>query len=64
MLLSQAFNVGERVQTPLGPGTVLKRRMVGPNYIHVQAYSVQLDSKMVGGYFGTTFLADQITLAP
>jgi hypothetical protein len=39
------FDKGDRVITPYGVGSVLYKRMAGPDYVEVAAYSVYLDHK-------------------
>lgn len=47
---------GQRVNTPLGTGTVEYIRMSPPDYRNIQAVSVKLDSaKDRPGYVGTLF---------
>lgn len=43
------FDTGDRVNTTLGPGRVVYRRMKPPNYSEVDAYSVKLDGKQHAG---------------
>ena len=37
------FDMGDRVMTPHGAGTVVYRRMAPPSYAEPAAYSVKLD---------------------
>ena len=64
------FERGDRVMTPLGPGTVVSKRMVPPNYCEVQAYSVCLDDKLEESktypfkhYNSTVFPAHEVSRA-
>lgn len=54
---------GDRVQTRLGVGVVVYRRMAGLSYCEVEAYSVRLDFRVNDlGYTGTMFPAVQVRL--
>ena len=62
------FDKGDRVMTPQGPGVVIYRRMAGPDYRNVEAYSVCLDHKKAASekppfpsYTGTVFPAEEVT---
>lgn len=61
------FDRGDRVNTPMGYGTVISKRMSAPDYIEVAAYSIFLDSKKEEmekspfiNYSGTMFIAKDI----
>lgn len=61
------FDRGDKVMTPMGPGTVVYRRMASPSYAEVDAYSVALDHKVAEAqkppfpsYSGTVFPAEQV----
>jgi hypothetical protein len=58
---------GDRVSTPLGNGSVLWKRMLGPDYRDVDSYSIELDSKKAEAlvepfpfYNGTIFPAEEV----
>jgi hypothetical protein len=62
------FIKGDRVKTPLGNGSVLWKRMAGPDWISVECYSVELDSKKAEAllppfpyYSGTVFPAEEVS---
>ena len=64
------FEKGERVQTPMGSGSIVYSRMGGKNYSEVEAYSVFLDSKKAEmerppfpSYNGTIFPASDVIKA-
>jgi len=51
---NRIFEPGERVTTPLGPGTIVYKRMAPPAYAEPEAYNVFLDDKKeIPGYTGT-----------
>lgn len=55
------FTKGQRVKTPMGPGSVAYQRMAPPTYSKPQAVSVVLDSKRgKGNYTGTIFDASKV----
>lgn len=55
------FNVDDRVDTDFGPGSILWKRMRGPEYVVAAVYSVKLDSKKDNPrYSGTIFQADKV----
>ncbi len=55
------FTPGDRVNTPLGPATVLTQRMEPPTYRHAAAVSVRLDSRQTDPrYSGTVFAAADV----
>lgn len=55
------MQAGQRVTTPLGPGTLASVRMAPPRYAEPEAVSVRLDSQASRpGYAGTTFAAAQV----
>jgi hypothetical protein len=56
------FQQGDRVQTPLGPGTVAYVRMAPPDYREPDAVSVRLDSRADAApwYTGTIFAAHKV----
>jgi len=55
---------GTRVDTPLGRGTVVSRRMRPPNYSEIDAVSVRLDSRREDRrYTGTMFDIKDVELA-
>lgn len=61
------FDKGDRVMTPGGVGSVISRRMGGPNYSEVVSYSVCLDTKKAASekppfpyYNGTTYPAEHV----
>lgn len=62
------FSQGDRVTTPLGPGTVNYIRMLPPDYRDIAAVSVTLDARfddlVAGKYFGTIFTAEKLTKLP
>ena len=53
---------GQRVNTPVGAGTVAYVRMGGPNYSTPEAVSVRLDKIDRPGYSGSMFPIDQVTV--
>lgn len=66
--MPKQFDKGDRVNTPLGAGSVIYSRMAGPDYCSVAAYSVCLDSRKAESeqppfpsYSGTVFPAEQVT---
>jgi hypothetical protein len=63
-----SFIKGDRVKTPLGNGTVLWKRMAAPDYIEVDCYSIELDTKKAETlvppfpyYNGTVFPAEEVS---
>lgn len=61
------FEKGDRVNTPMGTGKVLYKRMKGPEYSEVSAYCVLLDKEVdkmmmppFPSYSGTIFAADKV----
>ncbi len=40
------FQAGDKVNTPLGPGTVVYLRLAGPEYREAGMYSVALESRV------------------
>ena len=55
------FEKGDRVQTKFGDGTVVFKRMAGPDYSKATCYSVCLDERREdAGYSGTIVLPGQI----
>lgn len=55
------FDRGDRVTTPLGPGTVAYQRMAPPTYSVPEAVSVVLDDRRLRpGYSGTIFPAAEV----
>lgn len=58
------FEKGQRVNTPLGPGTVAYQRLAAPDYRDAEAVSVVLDDRRDRyGYTGTLFAAYKVTPA-
>lgn len=62
------FDKGDRVNTPNGPGSVIYKRMAGPDYTRVAMYSVCLDYRKAESeqppfpnYSGSAFPAEEIT---
>lgn len=56
---------GDRVLTPIGPGTVVYVRFGGPRYVEVEAISVLLDSRRgQAGYSGTLFRPEEVRRSP
>ena len=57
---------GDRVLTPLGPGTVAYVRMAPPDYREVEAVSVVLDGirDRWPNYTGSTFPVDKVSVTP
>lgn len=52
---------GDRVQTKFGDGTIVYKRMVGPEYCEAAMYSVCLDHKLgTEGYTGTIVLPTEL----
>jgi hypothetical protein len=65
---TRQFQAGDKVNTPLGPGTVVYLRMKAPELREAGMYSVCLDSRKAESeqppfpsYSGTTFPAEQVT---
>lgn len=65
--MKKQFDKGDRVNTSLGAGTIVYKRMAPPNYSVAEAYSVCLDSKKAASelppfpsYTGTMLPADQV----
>lgn len=64
-MITKEFDVGERVTTPGGKGTVAFRRMAPPNYSRVMMYSVILDKmRHRSTYRGTSYQAVEISPLP
>lgn len=55
------FEQGQRVTTPVGPGSVVDQRLAGPDYTQAEAVSVVLDARCgEPHYAGTMFAAGQV----
>jgi hypothetical protein len=67
--MAKQFDKGDRVNTPLGPGSVVYKRLKHyTEYSEAEMYSVFLDSKKAEmeqppfpSYSGTAFPADQVS---
>lgn len=61
--MTKIFEKGDRVNTHLGPGEVVYKRMQAPDYTQVLAYCVKLDNKKNIGptYNGTIIPADKVS---
>lgn len=66
--MAKQFQAGDRVNTPLGPGSVIYLRLEGPEYREAGMYSVCLDYRKAESeqppfpsYSGTAFPADQVS---
>ncbi len=56
------FQRGQRVNTPLGPGSVAYQRMRPPEYREAEAVSVVLDDRANRPFYvGTVFRAEEVT---
>lgn len=56
------FHKGQRVNTPMGPGSVAYQTMEPPDYREVLSVSVILDSRRDNdNYSGTIFSAKKVT---
>jgi hypothetical protein len=60
--MKRTYEQGQRVTTPLGPGTVAYQRLAAPDYTEAEAVSVVLDDRRERyGYTGTLFAAYKVT---
>lgn len=64
----KVYDKGDRVTTPGGSGTVVYRRVLGPDFQQVGHYSVALDHKVAEqdrppfpSYTGTIYPASEVT---
>jgi len=61
-MTTKMFETGDRVMTPFGGGTIVFKRMAGPDYNTVETYSVKLFSKaeLSPTYVGTLFFVKDV----
>jgi len=68
MFNQKTFGPGDRVMTPVGPGTVVYVRINPPTFAEVDVYSICLDSRKAESekppfpsYRGTVFKAEHVS---